>query len=72
MIGAAAIALVVAIALDQRTQRSSPGEEMLLADHVVEVAGAQPGRQRRSAREPLLGRCAEQILPHACDPTGGR
>ena len=49
------------VGLDEGAQRLSRAEESLLAHHLVERRRAQPGRERRLGRQPLLQRGPEEV-----------
>ena len=55
--------------MSTRSGRPRP-EQVLLADHLVERPGPQPGRERRPALEPLLDRGAEEVVGHRLDAYG--
>ena len=59
------------IALDQSPQRTPGGKQVALADHIVEVARPQPGRERRASRQALFGSGGEQVVSHRRDPILG-
>ena len=47
------------------------GKQVALADHIVEVARPQPGRERRASRQALFGSGGEQVVSHRRDPILG-
>ena len=53
-----------AVGLDQDPQWTTRTEELLLAEHLVERPGPQPGGQRRPPFEALRHGCAEQVFGH--------
>ena len=52
------------VGLDEDAQRPAGPEQLLLADHLVERARPQAGRQRRPALEPLGDGGAEEVVGH--------
>ena len=52
------------VGLDERPQRPAGPEQVLLADHLVERAGPQPGRERSPPLEALGDRSAEEVVGH--------
>ena len=52
------------VPLDERPERATRGEQVALADHLVEGPGSEPGRQGGSGLQALLGRRREQVSHH--------